>query len=381
MSKKAITITLIWWSIINLCHAQSVDSLLREAALQYEQNNYSLAQATYLQALKHAEEKNNYAAIARSSLSLARCHYFLHDHNAAFKWSYDALHTVQKHHLDSLLSDANYFLGVLYIEDEKVDSADKYSLKAIELMQKRKDYTHLSQAYSTLAELHLNTSKNISKIEDMIANAEKYAELSQDKRMQAFAASKRYNYNFFLKKDYAEALNHINRAEKLYLETANREAILNTYRGKAECLIMLRDTSALTYMLQWFSFKDSVLQAEKAVNIAKYETLYETDKKEQQNKLLQKQNELNRLILLIVVSLFLLLGAVVLWLFNRNNLKKKQHELLMLQTQQKEKERIARDLHDNVGGQLSYIIYSLDGINEEDKEKRTEVTESISARK
>jgi signal transduction histidine kinase len=44
---------------------------------------------------------------------------------------------------------------------------------------------------------------------------------------------------------------------------------------------------------------------------------------------------------------------------------------------QKEKERISRDLHDNVGGQLSYVLYSLDGINTDDKSKRTEITGNV----
>lgn len=368
------------FSVVN-AYSQSLETTMQQAKQLYEENNYPLAQEKYLQALKQAETENNGTVMARASLSLARCHYFLYDHTTSFKWSYNALHIIQKHHIDSLLSQAYYFLGVLYIEDEKVDSAEKYSFKAIELMLKEKDYARLSQTYSTLAELHLNTSKDTAKdtakIESMIANAEKYAELSQDKGMMAFAASKRYNYAFLLKKDYEEALKYVNKEEVLYLETENREAILNAYRAKAECLIMLRDTSARTYMLKWFEFKDSVLQAEKAVNIAKYEILYETEKKEQENKFLQQENELNRLVIMIVTTVLLLIIVVGLWIFNRNNLKKKQHELLMLQKLQNEKERIARDLHDNVGGQLSYIIYSLDGINDEDREKRMEVTESI----
>lgn len=375
-----------WLIIFGLClcifsvgnvYAQSLETILQQAKKFYYENNYPLAQEKYLQVLKQAEKENNPSVMASASLSLARCHYFLYDHAAAFKWSYNALHVIQKHRLDTLLSKAYYFLGVLYIEAEKVDSAEKYSFKAVELMLKEKDYARLSQTYSTLAELHLNTSKNTRKIESMISNAEKYAELLQDKGMMAFAASKRYNYAFFLKKEYKEALKYVNKEEELYLETENREAILNAYRAKAECLIMLRDTSARTYMLQWFEFKDSVLQAEKSANVAKYEVLYETEKKEQENKLLQQENELNRLILLVIGVVVLLLIVLGLWLFNRNNLKKKQHELLMLQKLQNDKERIARDLHDNVGGQLSYIIHSLDGINDEEKEKRIDLTESI----
>lgn len=358
-------------------YCQSIETTLHQAKLYYEQNNYTLAQEKYIEALKQSEKENNPAAMARASQSLARCHYFLYDHTASFKWSYNALHIIKKYQLDTLLSQTYYFLGVLYIEDEKIDSAEKYAFKAIELMQKKNDYAHLSQTYSTLAELHLNTSKNPAKIEKLIVEAEKYAELSNNKGMMAFAKSKCYNYAFFFKKDYKEALEHINIAEKLYLETGNREAILNAYRAKAECLIMLGDTSARSYVLQWFHFKDSILQAEKAANIAKYETLYETEKKDNENKLLQEKNEQHKLMLLAVVIVFLLFVVVALWLFNRNRLKKKQNELLMLQTLQKDKERIARDLHDNVGGQLSYIIYSLDGINDEDKEKRSEVTESI----
>jgi signal transduction histidine kinase len=358
-------------------YAQTAETFLHQAQKLYEQNNYDAAQEKYFIALKQSEAENNPTVKARASLSLARCYYFLNDRTASFKWSYNALDVVEKHHLDSLLSRTFYFLGALYIDDGRVDSAEKYSFKAIEFFLKEKNYSRLSQTYSTLAELHISTTKDITKIESMIANAEKYAELSQDKAMMAFAASKRYNYAFYLKKDYNEALRYVNKAEKWYLETGNREAILNAYRAKAECLIMLRDTSAKTYMRKWFAFKDSVFQEEKALNIAKYETLYETEKKEQENKLLQQKNERNRLVLLIVVVVFILLIVLGLWLYNRNSLKNKQQELLLLQKLQHDKERIARDLHDNIGGQLSYIIYSLDGITDEDKERRSEVTDSI----
>ncbi|HEY0299139.1 MAG TPA: ATP-binding protein, partial [Arachidicoccus sp.] len=76
------------------------------------------------------------------------------------------------------------------------------------------------------------------------------------------------------------------------------------------------------------------------------------------------------------ISVLLTVALMFIWV-NRIRLRKKESELKAVQQLQKEKERIARDLHDNVGGQLSYIIYSLDGINEENKERRTEITDSI----
>lgn len=358
-------------------HGKTLDDAFQKAKNYYEENSYALAQEKCLEVILHAEADKNAVLQVQASMLLARCYYFLIDHKSAYEWSYYALRVAQKNSLSSLLIDPNYFLGVLYIEDLAIDSAEKYTSSTIALALKNKDFTKVSQTYSTLAELHLNTSKDSIKIEQMIALAENYAIMAQNISMLAFAKSKRYNYAFFIKKNYVEALQHINEAESLYLQTNNNEAILNTYRGKAECLIMLRDTVAKSYMLRWFEFKDSLLQAEKSANIAKFEALYETEKKKRENIALQKENQQNKLILIIAVSLLLLILAAGMWFYNRMQLKSKNNELLLLQKIQGDKERIARDLHDNIGGQLSYIIYSLEGIKHETEVKRKEIIETI----
>lgn len=56
-----------------------------------------------------------------------------------------------------------------------------------------------------------------------------------------------------------------------------------------------------------------------------------------------------------------------------NNLK----ELRALQAVQQEKERIARDLHDNVGGQLSYVLYTLEGKSTQDLNTHAELSDTI----
>lgn len=56
-----------------------------------------------------------------------------------------------------------------------------------------------------------------------------------------------------------------------------------------------------------------------------------------------------------------------------NNLK----ELRALQAVQQEKERIARDLHDNVGGQLSYMLYTLEGKSSDELKKHQDLNVDI----
>lgn len=353
--------------LFNQGQAQHLDSLLVEANRAYDQNNYILAQEKYLHLLHLADSLNQPAFIFNAQKRIAACYYYLRDNSTALKWFYTYLHTVKSNQADSLLSNAYYFITALYIEAEQVDSAEKYSTKAIDLMRKKNDFTHLSQTYSVLAELHLNTTKDPEKIESYISGAEKYADQSESKTMKAFAAMKRYNYYFRIKKDYKKALDYIRKAKDLYSETGDREAILNTYRATAECLIMLKDTSANHYINQWFLFKDSIFNADKSANMAKYEALYETRKKDAQlmynRQLLKQEQQTTTLYVLILGVAFLLL--ISLFFIYRTRLQyktqlllKEQHEITVKEifnAELKERIRIARDLHDSIGQKLSVM--------------------------
>jgi signal transduction histidine kinase len=365
------------WPVILLLAALVVPSqaftkqlraIIQTADSLYAENAYHRALEEYLKGVKIAEDQQQHETVGTAMMSISRCYYHLYDHPTALKWLYRAMEHMTRYRLESQLADAYYFTGAIYIEDEVVDSAEKYAFKAIDLLKKANDDAKLCKTYCTLVELYLNSSGDTQKIERSLALAEKHALASGNPGSLAFVESKKFNYDFFHRKNYNGALMHVQEAEKLYRQTGNREAILNAVRAKAECLIMLRDTSARTFMNNWFQFKDSVLQAEKAKEVAKFEILYETEKKELENELLKQQNQLadqavrTRNITIALLAAFLLL-AVVLGLFwiNRINLNKSRQALEMLEQQQAEKQRIARDLHDNVGGQLSYIIHSLEG--------------------
>lgn len=357
-------------------YAQSAEAILQKAQDYSLQNNYVLAQETYLEALKQAEKENKITDVIKAQQGVAMCHYYMRDKPSAIKWLHTALRSIKKSKSDEFIDDVYYKMSVMYIERGVADSAEYYSFKAIGLYEKEKNYEKLSQSYSALSDLYLNGNK-AKKAEAVIKKAEHYADITRKPHNLAFVNMKWYFFHTTLKKDYKRALPYINKAEKYYTESGSREGIMYAYNQKAICLAMLGDTLSASYMEKWFAWKDSIFNTEKAADMAKFEKLYETGRKENENKLLHKENEQNKLTLLIVVIAFLLFIAVALWLLNRNRLRKKQEEIRMLQNLQADKERIARDLHDNVGGQLSYIIYSLDGINDEDDEKRNEITDSI----
>lgn len=114
--------------------------------------------------------------------------------------------------------------------------------------------------------------------------------------------------------------------------------------------------------------------------ISNYEVKYQTEKKEneilrQQAEISQKESDLNRknlqIISLIILAIVLSLFGYLL--YNQQKLKhsqlKKESELkealVVIETQNKLQEqrlRISRDLHDNIGAQLTFIISSLDNL-------------------
>lgn len=103
---------------------------------------------------------------------------------------------------------------------------------------------------------------------------------------------------------------------------------------------------------QTTQLNDSLFNIQSSRHAQELATQYETEKKEQQLKLLYERNQrasTERNALLAVGILLLLLGAVVsAWLLNRAR-------LLRLQDAHQLRQQIARDLHDEVGSTLSSI--------------------------
>lgn len=119
--------------------------------------------------------------------------------------------------------------------------------------------------------------------------------------------------------------------------------------------------------MKWFAFKDSVLNEQKIQNVAKYETLFEVQKMEMamelQNNKLMAQKKTNSMYLMMLI----LVLVMVLFAYFMNRMRVKQQLQLMMAQQneamvkeiynaeQKERVRLARDLHDSIGQKLSVM--------------------------
>ncbi len=157
---------------------------------------------------------------------------------------------------------------------------------------------------------------------------------------------------------------------------------------------------ALKYYDKSDHVKDSIFSETMAEKFTEMETRYETERTEQENALLIKENQLSaealirsRYITISIIILALLLALLGYLLYNRkqlNNKRKLDAELLIqqelrskaaMEAEERERVRIARELHDGIGQQLSaakLTLSGLRGILKPDSTKQVELFENAS---
>lgn len=149
----------------------------------------------------------------------------------------------------------------------------------------------------------------------------------------------------------------------------------------AESYYMLRDfKKARTHTKQFITVKDSIFSERNAQAVADLEVKYDTEKKEKE--ILKQRADLAEKELTIqkknyqmygLLGLALIFGLIGYLFYNQQKLKNNQLQkenelkdaLIKIETQnrlQEQRLRISRDLHDNIGAQLTFIISSIDNL-------------------
>lgn len=137
---------------------------------------------------------------------------------------------------------------------------------------------------------------------------------------------------------------------------------------------------ALDYHKQFTAYKDSIYNLETTTNQKEIEIQFETEKKEKQILIQRAELAENKLSLerkntwmILIIGLALLIGLIGYFVYRNQKLKNEQlrkenqlkDALIRIEAQnkvQEERLRISRDLHDNIGSQLTFIISSLDNL-------------------
>ena len=248
-------------------------------------------------------------------------------------------------------------IGNCYNELSQIDSSEYYFKKVIKNAGNNEYFIHaLYQDYAALKVVEKEYDK-----------AEEYIDKSLQIDSMQYEA---YIYKGFI---YTQT-NEYNKAQKNYFKAKNIIETKKLYHELPRVLDSIGKLSQIQgqykianeYIIKSMKLTDSLVKQKKESKLINLKKKYNIQEKEQK---IQKQktmieNEKKKIqktnLLTIVATIFLL--SVLLFFFISYIQYKQRHELEVVNEIHSERTRIARDLHDNLGAHLSFIISSIDNI-------------------
>jgi len=356
--------------------------------------------------------------------------------NKALKFSERAISVSSKINDSLKISESFVNSANLLIDRQEEEEAETRLKRILDIGLRQKYYGVLSEAYSSLAEINYIKEKDSAihyynqalKYAHLDNNKYKqgalYAELAffhryhldLDKVLSLIEKAKiiseevgsKYTLHiiYYTLGSYYEEIEQYDLSIKYYKKSisdygnyAGPVQLSNAYIMTSSALSHNNEfEEAYQYQEKYLILSDSLFNLKKTKEFDVLRTEYEVEKKNSQISLLEKENEIKatKQKWIITSAIILLLPLLMLFLFYRQRAKnqiairskekalhlnekerlEKEQELIEIKAlvdgQDKERDRIAKELHDGVGGKLASVNLSLSHINSNLKDVQLE---------
>ena len=264
--------------------------------------------------------------------------------------------------------------------------------RALPLAKKNTDLDHISTVYHNMGNYFFKQKKFSSALEKYLESFTYIKQMGNKYHLCTICTALAQVYNKL--NQNGKALDYILQAEKIANEVGTRTDLKEIYKTRAEI-----EQQAGNYKLasEYFSktllVSDSLFKTETSEKVAEVEAQYQNEKKQKEIVQLEKDKQIQTLsikqkstlnyILIGSLAALLILGFLVYRnLRHRQQLAKQQDELQqqrirelekdkqlvavdsMLKGQEEERSRLAKDLHDGLGGLLSGVKFSLSNMKD-----------------
>ncbi len=343
----------------------------------------------------------------------------LRDHQSALTYLYQSLRLFESTGYPHGIAMSFSNIARVYSESGKTDDAFNYLQKGEEVCRKYKLDTPLLHLYLIKA----NTYASVGKFKEALDYAFKVDSLTQSVNIQKIRINNNNTIGalYYFMNDLKNALKYYNKSKQEAAAIKDSTAYYQAHINIGEVYEVTKQQDPLDYYLEGFKYFERIgnhdLMQYAANNISNYykakgnhqlaldyyqravtaanktkniqasrnmqllQMQYETEKKEQQISLLNQENTIQKLniegrnkTILIISGLFIITVIVMLLLYNRYRYKQRmllqekemsQREVLtkaVIEAEEKERKRIASDLHDGVGQLFSAVKMNLTGL-------------------
>lgn len=296
--------------------------------IYYAWGNYKKALEYYLQSLKIYEEIGNKNGIANSLDNIGTVYKNLSNYDNALKYHQKSLKIREE------ISDKNGIaasfnnIGIDYKYLCKYNKALEYYKSSLKMFEEIGDKRSIGASFNNIGNVYCSLD-NYNKALEYLLKSISIKEEIGDKF--GVAISSNNIGSLYLKlQNYDKAVLFLEKGLKLAQEIEADNIIQESYMYLSELYTAKNNfQKALDYYILYSSIKDSIFNKESDKHIAEMQTKYETEKKEKEIDLLQKDNEIQKLEVekhkLVQMRLvFILLIIVILWFFIFYHYRSKQ---------------------------------------------------------
>ena len=364
----------------------------------YYKGDYDQSVKALLTAIRYFEKSGNKNKVGGVYASLG---YQMKRRNLpkAFYYMQQGIAVLEKTGNQEALSAAYNNYGVLHEMEEDMDSALFFYHKSLDIVLAINDSIGIPYSLNNIAGVYL-ILKEFKRAKPFYDRAYEIRKKRND--LNGIAENHTYYGDFYFQQNqfqqaifhYEESVDVCRQINYTYLQKVNSEQL-------ARCHSNLKNfKQALYYQKQTAALKDSLLNESTHHTINNLEIEFETQKKEkiiaeQKVVLIKKELQLKQRLYFLYTTIGIVLLVLIIgyFVFKQVRLKRQQleeenrlkDEVAKVQLKGRlteERLRISRDLHDNIGAQLTFIISSIDNMsylmkdtNHELKKKLNELNE------
>ena len=329
------------------------------------QSKYPMALGHFFKALRIKEELKDKIGMSLCYSNIGELYRYQEQYKLALKYAILSLKLDEEIGEKRDLGDSYHNVAGIYFHINKIDTAILYEQKALEIRTELGDERGQSQTYNNLGLMFLKKNDfNAATVffKQSIALKEQMGDkngLAHSYRNMAGALSKLNKFQ--------EALLYNERSLKIANEIGAKDCQRDVYESYAEIFEKMVDyKNALKYRKYFSDVKDSLYSKENSIQITEMQTKYDTEKKEQQIQLLNKDKEAqiavteaenrkkNTIILSIIIGLVLVISFAI-YLFRSIKILRKQKHIIELQKGAVEhQKKIVEEKHKEITDSINY---------------------------
>lgn len=338
------------------------------ATANWQLGKYAAALEDHFKALRIREKLQDARGIAISKINIGSVYQTQEKFPLAEKYISEGLETLKSKNINdpALQMEAMHTLANNYGMQGKIKEAFALDEEGIAIAEKSNNEFLKAMFYDNMGNCYLyGTPPDYARAFQYFTKTLQIDSAFENKKQMSDSYSNLGDV-FFKQNRYAEAIPYLNRGILLADESGFAQGKLRALSLLATAYRHIGQTDdAFRVLQQSMRVKDSLVNTTSEARIAELQTVYETEKKQQQINLQQEQLSKKNYIFAGTILTIILLTLLGVSGWRRYRLKNtallqkeimKQQELAtqsIITAEENERQRIARDLHDGLGQMMS----------------------------